>query len=203
MKTKFITLVVALICTLSTYAQDSYIGEIKMFAGTYAPIGWLFCRGQMLEIRQNQALYAVIGNIYGGDGRTTFALPDLQGRVVVGAGYGAGLTPRNLGVKDGKESVTLTIAQLPIHDHKQIVSATTGTLNTPNNNVLTAPASNVKMTGNVAGKPVNTFAPNSNTAIPLSNSVTVNGNGQAHDNMMPYITINYIICIEGIFPPRE
>lgn len=204
MKTKLYILLIGFMCAFSAYAQDSYIGEIKLFAGNYAPQGWALCNGQIIPIAQNQALFAVIGCTYGGNGSTTFALPDLQGRVPVGMGSGVGLTVRNLGAKDGKETVILNPNQMPIHSHNILATTAVGTTNTPGADKMLATPPSITTTGSTIGKPINIYAP-VGTAVPLASGGTAAsaGNGQAHDNMMPYNVINYIICISGIFPTRQ
>lgn len=198
------------ILTLSTqgvYAQEAFIGEIKMFAGNFAPRSYALTDGQLLSIAQNTALFSILGTTYGGDGRTTFALPDLRGRVPMHAGTGPGLTARTLGERGGVESVTLTTAQLPAHNHT--ASATTsatlhasnsaGTLNSPTGNVL-ADDGNDRIYSNTA--PNVTMSP---AAITASTTVTINdtGGNQPHINMQPYTVINFIICLQGIFPSRN
>ena len=177
--------------------MDEYMGIIKLFAGTYAPVGWAFCNGQLLPISQNQALYSLLGTQFGGDGRVTFGLPDLQGRVPVGAGNGTNLTPRPQGSKDGAESVTLNASQMPAHSH--IVNGLAGGTesNTPKDNFLPEYSNtNIKFYG-IKDKPTDTFLPmNAQTVAPA-------GGSQPHPNMPPFLAINYIICTQGVYPPRS
>lgn len=172
--------------------MDGYIGEVKLFAGTYAPMNWAFCQGQLLNIQQYSALYAILGTQYGGNGTTNFALPDLQGRVPVCSGNGAGLTPRANGQKGGAETVALSTANMPAHNHPIPASTATGDQNAANGSevlasqgrdgvkIYTATASNVQL------------APTGNM-----------GSNQAHENMPPWCGMNYIICLNGMFPPRD
>lgn len=122
----------------TTSAQDPYIGEIRLFAGNFAPKGWAFCDGQLLRINENQALYSILETTYGGDGKSNFALPDLRGRVAVGVGHGTGLSPVTFGQKEGTENVTLTSAQLPWHEHAfNNVEEVTIKTSPDNNNTIT------------------------------------------------------------------
>ena len=116
--------------------SEPFVGEIRMFAGNFAPRGWAFCDGQLLAVSQNDALFSLLGTIYGGDGRTTFGLPDLRGRVPIHAGSGPGLSPRRLGAKAGAENVTLTVNQLPSHSHRLSGSANLASESRPEGNVL-------------------------------------------------------------------
>ena len=199
MKKKIFTLIVAVISFTGIWAQEAFLGEIRMFAGNYAPQGWMLCQGQTLNILQNQALYSIIGTTYGGNGTTTFMLPNLCGRVPLGMGQGTGLTLRLLGQSGGEEKTTLNAAQLPPHTQPLYASSTTGTTNTPASNVALATLPNAGLN---AVKP---YAAPSIPAVPLSAaSIGTNiSSAQAHNNMMPYTTINYIICITGIYPTRD
>lgn len=179
-------------------AQDPFIGEIRIFAGNYAPMGWMICAGQVLQINQYQALYSVIGAAYGGNGVTTFALPNLLGRAPLGVGTGAGLTPRVLGEKSGQEGVVLTTSQVASHVHPMNASSAVGTTNTPSSTVTLAAPPNVGTSG------VKIYATPSAPAVPIS-STTVGVNtivADSHNNMMPYAVVNFIIAIEGLYPPR-
>ena len=160
-----------------------YVGEIRMFAGTFAPDGWLFCQGQLLPISENETLFQLIGTTYGGDGQETFALPDLRGRVPIHNGPGF-----SLGQAGGIENVTLTVQQLPVHAHPLLASTATGTEPAPPGAVLAASAStNVYRPGPTAGA----LAPQ--TVSPV-------GGSQPHTNFQPYLCINFIISLFGIFP---
>ncbi len=166
-----------------------YVGEIRMFAGNFAPAGWMFCAGQLLPISENETLFQLIGTTYGGDGESTFALPNLQSRVPIHAGSGPEGKTFTLGESAGTEEVTLTVQQIPNHTHPLLVSGGVGNVNTPAGNV-TSQSVSVKMY--LADSPVG----------PLNaNSVTPVGGSQPHENCQPFLCINYIISLFGIFPP--
>jgi len=179
--------------------MDGTIGEIRLFATSFAPRNWSYCDGSIIQIRSNTALFAILGTTYGGDGQTTFALPDLKGRVALGNGQGPGLSSYTLGQKSGANSVTLTTAQIPPHTH--ISSATIaipaysdeGDVNTPAGNVLAAKSGMFSNAGvDTALKPA-----------PYSVAVSVTGNNQPLQLSQPSIGMNYIICMFGDFPPRS
>jgi len=173
--------------------SEPFVGEIRMFGGNYAPRGWALCDGQLLAVAQNDALFSLLGTIYGGDGRTTFALPDLRGRLPVHFGQGPGLSNRPIGSKAGMENVTLTAATMPAHEHAVMGTSNTGSSNNPTGKVLaTAP---VNAYGNNAPDPTNArFA---------TNAVGNSGGGNAHGNIMPCLAVNFIIALFGIYPPRS
>ena len=171
--------------------SDPFIGEIRMFAGNFAPRGWAFCDGQLLAVSQNDALFSLLGTIYGGDGRTTFGLPDLRGRIPVHAGTGPGLSLRRLGEKSGTETVTVTTAQLPAHTHP--LQGTGQFADTPNPAML-APAKST-----TADVYINE-APSVNLS---SSAVTSTGGSQSHTNLMPFLCISFIIALVGIYPSRS
>jgi microcystin-dependent protein len=163
--------------------SDPYIGEIRMFGGNFAPVGWLLCQGQLLPIDQYDALFNLIGTTYGGDGQQTFAMPDLQSRlpVHVGSNY-------VLGQVGGSETVTLTTPQLPIHTHQQLASSGPAASPTPTGRVPASWADGQYST-----------APADSTLAP--NALTIAGGSQPHENMSPYLCLNFIIATEGIYPP--
>ncbi|MCA8992079.1 MAG: phage tail protein [Planctomycetaceae bacterium] len=172
--------------------SDPFIAEIRIFAGNFAPRGWSFCDGQTLPIAQNTALFSLLGTTYGGDGRTNFKLPDLQGSAPIHSGRGPGLTDRRLGEKGGAENVTLTVAQMPGHKHTATVSLQPGADDDPTGNYLGG--------GGVAATllyAANTAPANSDLAA-LPNS----GGNVAHNNMMPYLSLNFIIALVGLYPSR-
>ncbi len=164
-----------------------FIGEIKMFGGNFAPLGWMFCSGQTMPISGNDALFSLIGTTYGGDGQTTFRLPDLQSRFPIHQGQGPGLSNYFLGQASGVESVTVTSQQLGAHTHAVGASTAAGDAKSPANAVFaTAPA-------NIYGS----------TASPASmhpSTISVSGGNQPHENMPPYACVNFIIATEGIYP---
>lgn len=178
--------------------SEQYLAEIRMFAGNFAPRGWAFCAGQILSIAQNQALFALLGTTYGGDGRTTFALPDLRGRVPLGTGAGAGLSNIVLGETVGEESHTLLAHEMPAHVHPAQAtvraSSADGVNNSPQNSFLAA-ASSAAIYADDANATMN----------PAAAQVTVNpaGGNQPHNNMQPSLGMNFIIAMEGIFPSRD
>ena len=183
----FITaLCIVLFGSPKSFAQEPNIGQITAFAGNFAPVGWEFCNGQLLSIAENDALFMLIGTTYGGDGQTTFALPDYRGRILIGAGAGPGLTTRNLGEQGGANTTTVTTATLPAHTHTIPANSEDGTTSNPTNNVIANTA--------VLDKEFNTIP---NTVMGTTGST---GTGQPIDNQQPYLGINYIIATEGIFP---
>lgn len=175
--------------------MDAYIGDIRLFAGSYAPVGWILCNGTLLSISEYDAVFAVIGTTYGGDGVTTFAVPDLRGRLPVGQGNGPGLTPRVLGQAFGSESVTLLSSQIPSHSHALMASSATATASSPAANVFAQNGTDNIYTPLPATGP----QPQTFNAASVQNS----GGTQAHDNIMPTTAINYIMCLAGIFPSRN
>ncbi|MFD1161722.1 phage tail protein [Hwangdonia seohaensis] len=193
---KTITLLSLLLClsfSNSTHAQsDPFIGQISMFAGNFAPRGWALCDGQLLPISQYSALFSILGTTYGGDGETTFALPDLRGRVPMHAGNGPGLTSRQLGQKFGSETNTLTVNQMPSHSHT--VNAVTDDGN------QSVPTGNLPAGTKVLDKEYSNAA--SNTTM-NANMINANGDNQPVNNIQPVLVINYIIALEGVYPSRN
>ncbi len=176
--------------------SEPFLGEIRMFAFDYAPRSWAHCDGALLPISQYQSLYALLSTRYGGDGRTSFALPDLRGRVPVHVGQGPGLTDRTLGQRAGEESTTLTAGQMPSHSHPATVHATDtfGDRKSPAGGYL-AKADDGE--NNYSGGEPNVLLHASNTTIANC------GGGQAHNNMPPLLVLNFCIAMAGIFPPRS
>lgn len=165
-----------------------YIGEIRIFAGNFAPLGWAFCDGSSLAIAQNSALFSLIGTTYGGDGVNNFNLPDLRSRVPVHAGQGTGLSAYVLGQSGGEESVTLTTAQIPSHAHVPQGSSNNGTSVDPTNNYWAASATTQ-------------FVPGASANATMNPSTLGNAGGsQPHDNMVPFVGLNFILSLFGIFP---
>lgn len=150
--------------------MDLFIGEIRIFAGNFAPRGWALCNGQVLPIVKNTALFSILGTTYGGDGRTTFALPDLCGKSPMHQGAGAGLSPRALGESGGAASVALSLNQLPAHSHQAMCQ-------------------------------VSPYSSPPDTMMSVQ-AVQAAGGGQPHNNMQPYLGLNFIISLQGVFPPR-
>ncbi len=167
-----------------------YVGEIRMFGGNFAPVGWRFCDGQLLAIAENETLFQLIGTTYGGDGRSTFALPDLRGRVPIHQGTGSDGITYALAENGGVEQLTLTTNQIPIHTHALIASTATGTEATPIGNLLAA-SNTVSMYKAVA------------PTTPLAAQMLgPDGGNQPHGNFQPYLGINFIISLFGIFPSQ-
>jgi microcystin-dependent protein len=176
--------------------MESMMGQITLIAGNYAPQGWMLCQGQLLAIAQYDALYSILGTTYGGDGQTTFGLPNLAGRSAVHPGAGPGLSGWEAGQMNGTESVTLTTPQLATHSHGILANNTVGTTSVPTGQV---PA---KGLDGGSGTEYTIYETTSNTQM-AAGSVTPSGGSQPHDNMAPFLAINYIICVEGVYPARN
>ena len=160
-----------------------YVGEIRMFAGNFAPVGWMFCEGQLLPISENETLFNLIGTTYGGDGESTFALPDLRGRIPIH--HGSGFILAETG---GAEEITLTISQISAHSHPLLGSTGNGSQANPSNNVL------------ASSTLVKPYANESAGALMAATAIGVVGGSQPHTNFQPYLCVNYIISLFGIFP---
>ena len=173
--------------------SEAFVGEIRMFAGNFAPRSWALCDGQLLAVSQNDALFSLLGTIYGGDGRTTFGLPDMRGRLPIHTGTGPGLTPRTIGQKYGQENVTLTANQGPAHRHDMRASTTPGTQNVPSGGLLASSPS------------VRLFRPQppvgSNLAADTIGASP--GDSRSHSNLMPFLCVNFIIALFGTYPSRN
>ncbi|GAA4824269.1 tail Collar domain-containing protein [Marinicella pacifica] len=170
--------------------SEPFLAEIRIVGFNFAPRGWAFCDGQILPINQNQSLYSLLGTTYGGDGRTSFALPDVRGRVPIHVGNSGGGTHHTLGQKTGEETHTLSVAEMPQHQHPVNGTGNTATEATPNSNLLPA-VNNGKPYASTASAPMG-----DNTIAPV-------GGGQAHNNMQPYLAMNYCIALQGLFPSRN
>jgi len=173
--------------------DEAFIGSIVLFAGNFAPRGWAFCDGQLMQISQYQAVFSLLGTTFGGDGRSTFALPDLRGRVPAGVRKGQGLQNIDLGEQIGSNANTLTVSQMPMHSHTVSGNANTvgrSLLPLPTNNF---PAQNQDSTGNYAS---------SADVVMNQQTIGVSGGNLPVDNMQPTLGLNYIICLEGIYPSR-
>ena len=187
--------------------SEPFIGQILLFAGNFAPRSWALCDGQLLPINSNQALFSILGTTYGGDGRTTFGLPDLRGRVPVGVGQGSGLSNRTLGVKGGEEHVTLTEAEMPAHQHTEGASTLTSELTAhagsqadsstpgPTNVLANIPDVNLYSSSDVSLQAIN--------GPTISSTIGNAGGTQGHENRQPLLALNYIIALVGIFPSRN
>ncbi len=170
--------------------SNPYIGEIRMFGGNFAPVGWAFCDGSLQAISQNDALFALIGTTYGGDGQSTFALPDLRSRIPVHQGTGSGLGSRTLGEKSGTESVTLISQQIPQHTHAVVVSSSTGSTGVPSSTVTLGIAD------------IDLHIIESPSVNMNAGTVGNAGGSQPHNNIQPILAVNFIIALFGIFPTQ-
>lgn len=186
---------------------DAFIGQVMLWAGTFAPRGWAFCQGQTLAVAQNTALFSLLGTTYGGNGTTTFNLPDLRGRVPVGPGQGPGLSSYVLGQLDGTETVTLTTQQMPAHTH---IASATLTMDASAGSTTAATGANIAEIIQTPGRPPTLY--NAFTTGTPANPVAVAGAGvtvqlagasQSHSNVQPYLALNYIIALQGIYPSRN
>lgn len=180
--------------------SDPFIGEIRLFAGSFAPDGWALCDGSLLSIAENSGLFSQIGTSYGGDGVNTFALPDLRGRVPVSQGQTPGMSQYQLGQAGGVEQVTLDASQIPAHQHTLNATTAAGAVLAPGNTVMLATPVEPGAT------PTLYVVPGTSTVNPAPMapaSIGMTGGGQPHSNMMPTQAINYIIATDGIFPPRS
>jgi microcystin-dependent protein len=167
-----------------------YVGEIRMFAGSFAPNGWMLCQGQTLAISENDVLFQLIGTTYGGDGQETFNLPDLQSRVPIHMGTAKSGTTYQIGETGGVETVTLSTQQIPIHTHAPVASANIATQQPPTSNLLAQSTLAKMYIGDIADQPL------------AANTVQPAGGSQPHENLQPYLCINFIISLFGIFPSQ-
>ncbi len=173
--------------------SEPFVGEIRMFAGNFAPRSWAFCDGQLLAVSQNDALFSLLGTIYGGDGRTTFGLPDMRGRLAMHAGTGPGLSQRRLGSKLGTENETLNVNQLPSHSHNIEANNAQGSSSVPRGSFAKDATSSNLYSTSLAGA----------TTSLSPNMVENTGGSRNHNNLMPFLCINFIIALFGIYPSRN
>ena len=178
--------------------MNPFVGEMRIWPGAFAPTGWFFCDGTTKPISGFETLYTLIGTTYGGDGVNTFAVPNMQGRVPIHTGQGVNLTNRPLGSNGGTDEVTLTLAQIPTHNHPWMVTSATATADTPTNTMLLASTGNQQTQWYQTVGHGETLAQLNATAIPASG-----GSSLPHNNDMPTMYLNYIICYAGIFPSRN
>lgn len=171
--------------------MDQFVGEIRIFAGNYEPNGWAFCDGRLLPIQRYTTLYSILGVNYGGDGKTTFALPDLRGAAAMHQGQGPGLSPRMLGEKVGSKTVTLLSAEMPSHYHQAQNQTTANTAN-PGEAIWS----------DLSGRAPNLYSPSPNVDMNPT-AIGISGRNQPHNNMQPYLGLNFIIALVGDFPPRS
>jgi microcystin-dependent protein len=181
-----------------------FIGQIELFGFSFAPLGWAFCDGSLLPINQYDALFALLGTTYGGDGQTTFGLPDLRGRVAVGQGTGPGLSPVTVGQMAGEAAVTLNTNQIPAHQHPTTVTINAGG-DANLSNVATGKVLASEVRSATTPPSMYTDSANGTTLRADAASVTTGivGDSQPHDNMQPYLGMNYCISLQGIFPSRS
>lgn len=170
--------------------SDPFLGEIRMFAGNFAPKGWAFCNGQLLSISSNTALFSLLGTYYGGNGTTTFGLPNLQSRVAIHQGQGTGLSPYTIGQMGGTENVTLNVGQMPSHNH-MVNCSQSGRPNTP--------------AGNFPGSDTATgiYNTSSDGSVMAAAMIANQGGNQPHPNIQPYQCVSFIIALQGIYPSRN
>lgn len=170
--------------------SDQFLAEIRIFPFNFPPTGWAFCDGQLMPLSQNTALFALLGTTYGGDGKSTFALPDMQGNAPMQPGQGQGLSLRDLGEMSGVESITLLQSEIPVHTHTMRAVASLGDNPNPTNNSLS--------------RYVNAYQSNVNANLVMMAPQTLSlaGGGLPHNNMQPYLTLNFCIALQGIFPQR-
>jgi len=171
--------------------MDPFVAEIRIFPFNFAPKGWAFCDGQILPLSQNTALFSLLGTTYGGNGKSTFALPDIQGRVVMGPGQGPGLSLYDLGQMGGEEAVTLLQSEIPLHNHAGMGVASSGSQTNPNGNA-------VAQGGGRSGLAYEGGSP----ALGNFQQLAPSGGDQPHNNMQPYLTLNFCLALQGVFPPR-
>ena len=176
-------------------AQECFIGEVRWFGGDFAPRGWAILQGQLLPIQQNQALFSILGTQYGGDGRTTFGLPDLRGRTAIGVGQGPGLSNRNHGAKGGTERHRLTLPELPSHTHQARGTNAPGTATSPGGKVLAQ--------SNKNGTKPYTEGKRQVVVGMAPAAIAPTGGNQPHENMSPYLVLTPIMCLQGLYPSRN
>ena len=181
--------------------MDPFLGEISMFGGNFAPRGWAFCSGQLLSISQYSALFSLLGTTYGGDGRTTFALPDLRGRAAIHEGHGPGLSNRPLGSKSGTETNTMTVSQMPNHGHSTTVQLSLKAAQNAQDS--SNPSGNSLGAANIYDSDVQPSVSLKEGSVTGTVNVLNNGGNLPFNNMQPYLTCNYIIALVGIFPSRS
>lgn len=172
---------------------DPFVAEVRILPFNFAPKGWAFCDGQIMPISQNTALFSLLGTMYGGDGKSTFALPDVQGRSVMHPGQGPGLSLHDVGESGGSETVTLLDAEMPAHNHNLMASGSVASTANPSNQTSLA-----RSFGGLAYK---VDPPGALTQL-APQAIGVTGGDQPHNNMIPYLTLNFCIALQGVFPPR-
>jgi len=174
--------------------SDQFVSEIRIFAGNFAPTGWALCNGQLLPISQNTALFSLLGTTYGGDGRTTFGLPNLQGSAPLGAGQGPGLSLRDLGELGGEQTVTLLSTEMPSHSHTAQASTSGGT---------DSPTNAAWGESKLGKTPLPVYAASGNNVPMNPFALSITGGNSPHNNMPPYLCLTFIIALQGIYPARS
>lgn len=179
--------------------MDPFLGEIRMVGFNFAPTGWALCAGQILSISQNTALFSLLGTFYGGNGTSTFALPDLRSRVAINQGQGVGLSPYTIGEVGGVEGVLLTISQIPNHNHLMAVNNTNANANDPTGAIL------AKTNNGDSRSPVQypTYSNQAATGTLANNAISAVGGSTPHTNIQPFLVVNFIIALQGVFPSRS
>lgn len=172
---------------------DPFVAEIRIFPFNFAPSGWAFCNGQLLPISQNTALFSLLGTTYGGNGKSNFALPNLQGNVPLGPGQGPGLSNRVLGESAGSATVTLLASEMPSHNHSLVAANEAAISNLPTGNLPARPFGRGSNLYTTATSPPATMA---------TEAIVQTGSSQPHNNLMPYLALNFCIALQGVFPPR-
>jgi microcystin-dependent protein len=174
--------------------SDQFVAEIRIFPFNFPPTGWAFCDGQLMPISQNTALFALLGTVYGGDGKSTFALPDMQGNAPMQPGQGQGLSLRDLGEMSGVESITLLVSEIPLHTHGVFAAQDPGDVTVP------SPARSMAVT---TGGTLYVDSTSNPALTPMAvQTLSIAGGGLPHNNMQPYLTLNFCIALQGIFPQR-
>jgi microcystin-dependent protein len=173
--------------------MDPFVAEVRIFPFNFAPKGWAFCDGQILPLSQNTALFSLLGTTYGGDGKSNFALPNLQGSAVMQPDQGPGLSLHDLGEASGSATVTLLQSEMPAHSHNVSTSGTQGDISTPDSTTLLARSK---------GGTIYKAPPQGGAAQMSLSSISINGSNFPHNNMMPYLTLNFCIALQGVYPPR-
>jgi len=176
-----------------------FVAEIRMFGFNFPPTGWAYCNGQLLPLSQNTALFSLVGTFYGGDGKSTFALPNFQGNCAVGQGQGAGLQDWFIGQEQGSQTVTLLTTEIPAHQHFLTASTANGSTQSANGSQLARGFKGNLQSSNTS-KMYSAAAPN--TTMRPQDATALTGGSLPHNNMMPYLTLNFCIALQGIFPPR-